>query len=238
MGEGATIGFDTATPLLSVAAVRDGLTLHESWVGADGGGRPRHARALLGEIERAAEAAGGWEEVGLIAVGRGPGTFTGLRIGISTARALAQARSLPLAGVGSLDALADPVDPAGRPLLAVLDAKRGEGFAQLWRPGGEIAWGPLVEGPEALAGRLLAGGAEPLAIGDGSLRFREQLERVGAKIPGAEDDVHRVSAAAVCRLAAAGERGAPEAIEPDYLRRPDAELWREQQKRERDDRDQ
>jgi tRNA threonylcarbamoyladenosine biosynthesis protein TsaB len=237
VSDSATIGFDTATPLLSVAAVRGSETLHESWVQADESGRPRHARALLAEVELAVGAAGGWTEVGLIAVGRGPGTFTGLRIGIATARALAQGRGLPLAGVGSLAALAEPVRRDERALLAVLDAKRGEAFAQLFAGIGGRGWGPLVEGPDALAERLLADSVTPLAIGDGSLRFRDQLERAGAEIPAAADGIHRVSAAAVCRLAANGESGPAEAVEPDYLRRPDAELWREQQQRERDDKD-
>jgi tRNA threonylcarbamoyladenosine biosynthesis protein TsaB len=237
VNEGTTIGFDTATSLLSVAAVRDGETVHESTVAPDEGGRPRHARALLGEIELAADAAGGWARVGLLAVGIGPGTFTGLRIGISTARALAQGRGLPLAGVGSLTALAEPATALERPLLAVIDARRGEAFAQLWRADRSVAWGPVVEGPDLLAERVRAEGSKPLAFGDGSLRFRDQLERSGAEVPGPDERVHRVSAAAVCRLAALGESGAAEAIEPDYLRRPDAELWREQQRRERAARD-
>ena len=114
-------------------------------------GRPRHSELLLAEVEAAAEALGGWDEVERIAVGVGPGSFTGLRIGIATARALAQARSLPLAGVGSLDALAagiarSPAGP-GRHALAVLDARRGQAFAALRGPGRRDGLARVRRGP-------------------------------------------------------------------------------------------
>lgn len=236
-GDGATIGFDTSTATLSVAAVRGGELVHESFVDADGDGRPRHARALMGEVERAVDALGGWERVGEIAVGLGPGTFTGLRIGVSTARALAQATGLAVAGISSLAALAEPVDPAAGSVLTLIDAKRGEVFAALWSGPGALTWGPLALSPQALVERLSRLTSPPLAIGDGSLRFRDELERFGVRVPAVEDRAHRVSAAAVCRLAEAGEETPLEQVEPDYLRRPDAELWREQQQREREDRD-
>ncbi|CAN5411192.1 tRNA (adenosine(37)-N6)-threonylcarbamoyltransferase complex dimerization subunit type 1 TsaB [soil metagenome] len=233
----ATIGFDTSTAKLSVAVVGEGRTLHEAFVDADPDGRPRHGRALMVEIERAVDVVGGWSAVGAIAVGVGPGTFTGLRIGVATARALAQATGLPVAAVSSLAALAEPALPGGEPVLALIDAKRSEVFAALWHEPGQLAWEPAVLPPADLVGRLCKLPSAPLAIGDGSLRFRNELERAGAHVPAAEDHVHRVSAAAVCRLATAGESSPLQEIEPQYLRRPDAELWREQQQRERDDRD-
>jgi tRNA threonylcarbamoyladenosine biosynthesis protein TsaB len=238
-GQGnATIGFDTSTAKLSVAAVGDdGCTLHEAYVDADADGRPRHGRALMVEIERAVGVAGGWPEVGAIGVGVGPGTFTGLRIGVATARALAQAIELPVAAVSSLAALAEPALAGGESVLALIDAKRSEVFAALWHEPGELAWGPAVLPPAELAERVSKLPSAPLAIGDGSLRFRDELERAGARVPAAEDHVHRVSAAAVCRLAKTGDAVPLQEIEPEYLRRPDAELWREQQQRERDDRD-
>ena len=96
------------------------------------GARPMHAARLLAAAEEALGAAGvGWEDVDRLAIGVGPGSFTGLRIGIATARALAQGRGLPLVGVSSLEALARG---AAAPLvLAVLDARRGEAFAAAWQ---------------------------------------------------------------------------------------------------------
>src|SRR4029079_8026141 len=99
-------------------------------------GRPRHATGLLTEAERAAEAAGGWEAVDLLGVGLGPGTFTGVRVGIATAHGLRVSRGLPARGVCTLDALARGIREAveGAPALAVLDGWRGEVFAALYAP--------------------------------------------------------------------------------------------------------
>lgn len=219
------VGFDTATPNLAVAASLDGEVAFESSV-APAGGRPRHAALLLPEIERAAESIGGWERVGQLAVGIGPGTFTGLRIGVATARALALGHSLPLAAVGSLQALAVGIG-GERPALAVFDARRGEVFAQLCNAGGAAIWAPLVLAPEALAERLSAEPAGVVAAGDGSIRFRDELEAAGADVLGDDAPQHRLSAAIVCELGAGAAVAGPECLEPLYLRRPDAELWRE-----------
>jgi tRNA threonylcarbamoyladenosine biosynthesis protein TsaB len=230
----ALLGLDTSTADAVVATTRGGQVLDERRAAPEPDGRPRHAAVLLGEIELAVAAAGGWEKIGAIAVGVGPGTFTGLRIGISTARALAQARGLPVAAVSSLAALARGIgkrDPS-RPRLAAIDARRGEIFVAVYEAGGAVVREPFVASPEAVGERLAALSTAPLAAGDGSLRFRDQLEAAGVEVLPAADPAHLMAARQICALAGEVQPGRPEQLKPAYLRRPDAEIWRE--RRERD----
>ena len=219
------LGFDTSTGHLTVALLAGDEVVAQSEIAPDEvTGRPRHARELLPAIETVLSTGGGWDAVERIGVGLGPGTFTGLRIGISTARALAQSRDLPLVGVSSLRALASGGDGE---TLAVIDAKRNEAFAALYGAEGEELWEPSVNTPESLASRVAERGGGLLAIGDGSVRFRAELEATGIDVPPDGDARHRVAARHICRLAAVARAGELEEIKPTYLRRPDAELWRE-----------
>jgi tRNA threonylcarbamoyladenosine biosynthesis protein TsaB len=227
----ATLGFDTATADTAVAATRDGNVVSEAVRGpAAPGGRPVHVTVLVAEIEAAAAALGGWPAVDRLAVGVGPGSFTGVRHGVATARGLAQGLDLELVGVSTLAALAAAMRRArpGPPQLAVVDARRGELFAALYDDAGDEKWPPFAARPEELAERLAGLSESPLAAGDGSLRFRVILEAAGAVVPPDSDPVHRVSASFICGLAQ-GEGVGEDPVEPLYLRRPDAELWREQQ---------
>jgi tRNA threonylcarbamoyladenosine biosynthesis protein TsaB len=227
---GSVVGFDTATADTAVCASRDGEVLHESLRGLSEKGGPLHTIALLAEVEDAVAAAGGWGAVGALAVGVGPGSFTGLRVGIATARALGLSRELPVAGVCTLDALGRALAARdGRAArLAVVDARRGEAFAALYAPGGERLWGPLVCSPAALAARLAELEQPPLAAGSGAIRFRKELASRGVEVPDDADPVHRIAARHVCALAASGLGGEePGPVAPIYLRPPDAERWRE-----------
>jgi tRNA threonylcarbamoyladenosine biosynthesis protein TsaB len=224
------LGLDTATSDAAVAVTSDGAIVTEAAVGAGDDGRPRHSQVLLTEVERGVETAGGWESIDRIAVGIGPGSFTGLRIGVSTARALAQARSLPIAPVSSLAALARQIldrAEAGARALPVLDARRGEAFAALYEHDGAEVWPPLVSDPDGLARRVAELDSAPLAAGDGALRFAAELKSAGATVAPAEDPVHRIAARHVCALGEAAAEVPPDQIEPLYLRPPDAKRWLE-----------
>lgn len=226
----AVVGFDTATADTAVAVRRGEEALHEALLGLSEKGGPQHTTALLAEVERAVDAAGGWPEVGRIAVGIGPGSFTGLRVGIATAKALGLSRGLPLSGVGTLDALARGLGEAAgdRSRLVVLDARRGEVASALYGVSGEPAWGPELSSPGELAERIAALPEPVLCGGSGAVRFRQQLTSGAVEIPDDADPVHRVLARHICALAAAG-RGEDESgtIAPIYLRPPDAKRWRE-----------
>ena len=204
--------------------------MHESLFGPSKEGKPRHTSVLLEEIELAAAASGGWLAVDQIAVGLGPGSFTGVRIGIAVARGLALSTGLPTAGVCTLDAVGRALGTGagdGRGSLAVLDARRGEIFAALYSARGERLWEPLVLSPAELAARVGKLSHPPRAAGSGALRFRQELDRHGVEIPNDDDPVHRVSARQICALAAAGEARGDGLLEPIYLRPPDAVRWRE-----------
>jgi tRNA threonylcarbamoyladenosine biosynthesis protein TsaB len=213
------LGLDTATPS-TVVAVYDPATgtAVERRDDPAPGERPQHASRLLELAEDALTAAGAdWDAVTRLAVGTGPGGFTGLRIGIATARALAQARDLEVVGVSTLDALAAGIACDG-PVAAVIDARRGEAFAATYDAARRRLTAPQALAPDALA-ELAAG---LLAAGDGAIHFREQLERAGAAVPADGDPAHRVSAVHLCRLGAAGAPADREALVPDYVRDPDA----------------
>jgi tRNA threonylcarbamoyladenosine biosynthesis protein TsaB len=203
------LGLDTATAGTAVALWAPDGPAVERRDDPTSGARPAHAQRLLPLVEEV-----------LAAVGVGPGGFTGLRLGIATARALAQARRCELVGVSSLEALANggrfPVKQGDSPplVVAAIDARRGEVFAAAY-PG----FGPVALAPAELARRLQPGS---LTVGDGAVRFREELERVGAAIPADDSPLHRVSALQICRLGANAEAADRDALLPDYRREPDA----------------
>jgi tRNA threonylcarbamoyl adenosine modification protein YeaZ len=229
------LGFDTATPVTTAAVLLGDGRAFEAHDEPPPGSRGQHASRLLGLVERVlAEAGASLEDVERLAVGAGPGGFTGLRIGIATARGLAQGRGLPLVGVSSLEALAagaatGPAEVAGsgdaaraRPVAAVIDARRGEVFAAVYAPDGAVLLAPAALAPAALAERFATLPASPLAVGDGAVRFEEELASAGAAVPPAGADVHRLSAVHICRLGAKREPADRDALLPTYLREPDA----------------
>ena len=215
------LGFDTSTAATSVCVLRaDGEAFELSPEPEALSAPPAHAPQLMPRVAEAMERAGlGFGDLDAIGVGRGPGTFTGLRIGIATARALASANSIPVRPVSSLAALAAAIDTPVR--LPLIDAKRGEVFAALYE-GTEERWPAFVARPEELAAHVQAGSPTALAAGDGALRFREVLEAAGVQVAPPESQLHVVRGLHVCGLATSAEAVSPEAVLPDYIRAPDA----------------
>jgi tRNA threonylcarbamoyladenosine biosynthesis protein TsaB len=194
------LAFDMATSVVTSALVRDGGPLAE---------RVSKPRSVLEDVDvLLREGSVEPRDLDALAVGTGPGSFTGVRIGLATARALAFALDLPAAGVSTLDVLA-----AGAPgAVPVIDAKRGEVFAL-------VRAEPLCAKPDEL--ELTPG---TLCVGDGALRYRAILEDQGAVIPPDESEQHVPRARFLASLAE--DFGPADAIEPLYLRVPDAERRR------------
>jgi tRNA threonylcarbamoyladenosine biosynthesis protein TsaB len=198
--EEVTLVLDSATALTVCGLVRDGG--ETTSLSAEGGRAAQRALALVDDVLTRAGCAKG--DLSRIVVGCGPGSFTGLRIGIATARGLALGLGVPCVGVSTLAALA-----AGAPgALPLIDARRSELFAL------DDAGDPVVELPAQVAMRLAPG---TLCVGDGARRYRALLEAAGAVVPPDGDARHAPGADALARLAGAA------AAEPIYVRRPDAE---------------
>jgi tRNA threonylcarbamoyladenosine biosynthesis protein TsaB len=191
------LAFDTATDRATSALVWDGEVLGELT------SRPV---SVLEDLDALLRRGGVRDsQVEGIAVGIGPGSFTGLRMGLITARTLAFAWGAGLAGVSTLDALA-----AGAPdAVPVIDARRREVFA---RVGSEAVVVPPAELP--VEGRRTY-------VGDGAVRYREEIERRGGEVPPDESDLHLPRARFHAQLARAF--GAPDLVEPMYLRIPDVD---------------
>jgi tRNA threonylcarbamoyladenosine biosynthesis protein TsaB len=171
------------------------------------------------------------DQVGGVAVGQGPGLFTGLRVGVSTVRGLAQVLRVPVVGIGSLDVLAFSVRHARWRIGAVTDGKRGEVFYAFYRPvpaGVTRETDVMVGPPERLAAELEASGEEHLLVGGGALLYRRVLRDVGTPIEFASFARAFPHAEALLELALPRfhreETSRPEDVVPLYVRKSDAKI--------------
>lgn len=221
------LAIDTATPATVIGLRCVDGSVQEARDDPGAGERPGHSTRLLPlAAGLLADAGLAWCEIERIAVGVGPGTFTGLRVGVATAHGLAQSSGAELVGVSSLRALALGVD-SGSPVLAAIDARRGEVFVAGYQ--GEMGLlsprpvAPAVV-PEWLAeqGDVFLDG-RCVAVGDGAVLYRSEFERSGVSVPEDDSPLHRISAVALCALGAAAS-ASDDPVLPDYLRRPDAAI--------------
>jgi tRNA threonylcarbamoyladenosine biosynthesis protein TsaB len=221
------LGIDTATPAVGCA-----IGGHEGVLASFTAARGRrHAETLVPAIDHLRRSVGiELDELGAIAVDVGPGLFTGLRVGVATAKAMASALRVPVVGVSSLDLVAFPVRFSPRLIAGVIDARRGEVFFAFYRqvPGGlQRVSDPRVGSTDELTAELLASGEECLAVGDGAVRYATELHEL-TTVEVADAGLQYPSAASLVQLAHARalreEFVNPWEVEPVYLRKADAEI--------------
>lgn len=222
------LAIETSTPQTSVALGSEQGILGSALLSWGKG----HSEITVPAIHRLLE----WAEirpdqVSGVAVGLGPGLFTGLRVGVSTARALAQVLRVPIVGIGSLDVLAFSVRYSRWRIGAVTDGKRGEVFYAYYRPvPGGVAreTGYLVGPPERLAAELEASGEETLLVGGGALLYRRQLDQGGGRAEFASMSRAFPDAESLLELALPRfhreETSRPGDVVPYYVRKSDAEI--------------
>jgi len=221
------LAIDTATSQVSVAIGDAGMVIGETrFVG----GR-RHAEQLAPAIAGVCEGTGvELSQLAAIAVGIGPGLFTGLRVGVTTAKVMAQALRVPVVPVPSLDLVAYPLRHAHRLVVAVLDARRGEVFHAAYRtvPGGvQRVTDYAVAAPEELAADLAARGEDVLLAGDGVACHADALRVERAEDAGPAFAMPSVAALvelSTGRMEREEFEAVPATVEPMYLRVSDAEL--------------
>jgi tRNA threonylcarbamoyladenosine biosynthesis protein TsaB len=196
MRPSVVLALDTATPSANVALLDEGEVLGE---------RRSTASAVLADGDRLLDEAGlTVHDLDGLVVGTGPGSFTGLRIGLAGALGLALALGVPVAGVSTLDVLA----AAAPDVVPVIDARRGEVFAL-------VRGGPRAVAPEQLD---LSPGT--VCVGDGAVRYRSVLEVAGVEVPPDSSPLHTPHAR--FHAALARDFGSAELVQPLYVRAPDA----------------
>lgn len=229
MGAAAVIvvAIDTSTPQTSVAIGTEREIVARMQVA--GKARQESVTPALEHLLRVSGLR--LEQVAGFAVGIGPGLFTGLRVGVATAKTLAQVTKAPIVGLASLDVLAYRVRHTHRSIVAVIDGRRGEVFSAFYEPvpGGVLRRTPfVVQRPEHLVAELDARPGDVLAVGDGAILYADVLAGVGARLELASAVDAHPDAAAMVELAAPRfmreEHDSLVDLVPVYLRKSDAEI--------------
>jgi len=220
------LALDTTTPAGSCALAVDGSVGREEASDVSLPPATRLPLDLMTLLEHSGVALGA---IDVFAVATGPGSFTGLRIGIATMQGLAFAGGKPLIGVSGLDALARVADrqAAGRQIATWVDAWRGEVYAALYMNGVETD-SPVVAKPEAILDRLV--NQPTLFIGDGARAYQEKVLQHLGRHALAENPAPLLAgtiATIASDIASKGAYAPPHAIRPMYVRRTDAELARD-----------
>lgn len=234
MGAVIVLGIETSTPQTSVALGSETAILASTRLTG-----PARQDAVVPAIEHLLRWSGlELSAVGGVAVGLGPGLFTGLRVGVEAGKSLAQVLGVPIVGIASLDALAFGVRHTSRRIAAVIDARRGEVFYALYRavPGGVVREGDYqVAPPDHLAADLEARGDEVLLAGNGAILYRRELEEAGGRLEFASAASAHPQAESLVELAIPRllreEHDRLFDVVPLYLRRSDAEIAWDQRRR-------
>jgi tRNA threonylcarbamoyladenosine biosynthesis protein TsaB len=221
------LAIDTATPRVAVAIGEDGQVLGSVHLNA----RRRHAEALVPAIAYLCEQTGvELRQLDAVAVGVGPGLFTGLRVGVTTAKVMGQALAVPVVAVPSLDLVAYPLRFGGRVIVAVLDARRHEVFHARYRPvpgGVQLLTDYRVGSAAELVAELQAEGEDVVLAGDGVTSNRAAFVTLDGALD-AGREFESPSATALVEIADARverqEFAAPGDVAPLYIRASDAEL--------------
>jgi tRNA threonylcarbamoyladenosine biosynthesis protein TsaB len=227
------LGIDTSTDQTSVA-----LGDEQELLGAVRFAGVRKHDDVVPAIERLLEWTGtSLSSVGGVAVGLGPGPFTGLRVGVEAGKSLAQVLRIPIVGISSLDVLAFGARHTSRLIGAVIDARRREVFFAFYRPvhGGVMREGePRVAPPAALAAELAAQRQEVLLVGNGAILYRNELEHAGRVELAPTSHAHPWASALVDLAAPRFIREETDRlvdVVPIYLRKTDAEIAWDQRAR-------
>lgn len=218
------LALDTATTAVSAALVDGRRVLAEMQLA----GRKNHSERLVGVIDQLLAWAGiDVAALDLIAVSAGPGSFTGLRVGISTAQGLAFALGAPLAGVPTLEVLACQAAVDGGCVSPMIDARKGQVYAALYRMQAGVA-APVLEAAACDPAAWIAALPEPaVLIGTGAAVYADPVARAAAA-KGCSVAPHYLAFPRACTVAAlaqeryAAEAGRPELVRPLYVRPPDA----------------